>query len=85
MKVNVAVFDTGIDPRHPDLNVVGGVGCIAGEGFEDDHGHGTNVAGIIGAKDNGKGVVGVAPGARLWAVRVLNKMASERIASLSVA
>jgi subtilisin len=73
VNVNVAVLDTGIDPSHPDLNVGGGVDCAAGKGFDDQQGHGTRVAGTIGAKDNGIGVVGVAPGARLWGVRVLNK------------
>ncbi|MEZ4569979.1 MAG: S8 family peptidase [Thermomicrobiales bacterium] len=71
--VDVAVIDTGIDGDHPDLNVVGGINCVVGEtSWEDLHGHGTHVAGTIGALDNGSGVVGVAPGARLWAVRVLN-------------
>ncbi len=71
--VDVAVIDTGIDVDHPDLNVVGGVNCVPGEtSYDDLNGHGTHVAGIIGARDNGSGVVGVAPGARLWAVRVLN-------------
>jgi subtilisin len=70
--INVAVVDTGIDLDHPDLNVVGGKNCgaDADPSFDDHYGHGTHVAGIIGAKDNGEGVVGVAPGARLWAVRV---------------
>lgn len=70
--VDVAVIDSGIDVRHPDLNVVGGVNCTTGRGYDDGDGHGTHVAGTIGAKDNGIGVVGVAPGARLWAVRVLD-------------
>jgi subtilisin len=72
--INVAVVDTGIDLDHPDLNVVGGKNCgaDADPSFDDHYGHGTHVAGIIGAKDNGEGVVGVAPGARLWAVRVLS-------------
>jgi subtilisin len=71
--INVAVVDTGIDIDHPDLNVVGGKNCgaDADPSFDDHYGHGTHVAGIIGAKDNGEGVVGVAPGARLWAVRAL--------------
>jgi subtilisin len=67
--INVAVVDTGIDLTHPDLNVVGGRNCASDRApsFDDHYGHGTHVAGIIGAKDNDEGVVGVAPGARLWA------------------
>jgi subtilisin len=73
ISVDVAVIDSGIDPTHSDLNVVGGVNCVPGESsYADENGHGTHVAGTIGARDNGSGVVGVAPGARLWAVRVLN-------------
>lgn len=70
--INVAVIDTGIDLKHPDLNVVGGKNCSTGRSYADGNGHGTHVAGIIGAKDNGIGVVGVVPGARLWSVRVLD-------------
>jgi subtilisin len=82
--VDVAVIDTGIDRQHPDLNVVGGINCAAGKLIkvvctgdgDDDHYHGTHVAGTIGALDNDIGVVGVAPGARLWAVKVLNSRGS---------
>ncbi len=74
--VNVAVIDTGIDLTHPDLaaNIVGGTNCSQGgkRNYGDGNGHGTHVAGIIAALDNGIGVVGVAPDAKLWAVRVLN-------------
>jgi subtilisin len=84
--VDVAVLDTGIDVDHPDLNVVGGTNCLYtrkgprgsrtvycedAAGGDDDQYHGTHVAGTIAALDNGIGVVGVAPGARLWAVKVL--------------
>ena len=68
--VDVAVIDTGVDFQHPDLNVVGGVNCYNAafwrttctSGGDDNHYHGTHVAGTIGAIDNGIGVVGVAPG-----------------------
>ena len=68
---DVAVLDTGI-AAHPDLNIAGGVRCIGNAGYNDRDGHGTHVAGTIAAKDNRRGVVGVAPGARLWAVKVLD-------------
>jgi subtilisin family serine protease len=71
---DVAIVDTGIDKDHGDLNVVGGVNCSSTNrsAWDDGNGHGTHVAGIVGAVDNGTGVVGVAPGVRLWAVRILN-------------
>ncbi|MEU9884140.1 S8 family serine peptidase [Sphaerisporangium sp. NPDC051011] len=76
--VDVAVIDTGIQYTHPDLNVytAGAKNCNDGTSANDLNGHGTHVAGIIGATDNTIGVVGVAPGARLWPVRVLNAAGS---------
>ena len=76
--VNVAVIDTGIDLTHPDLQagIVGGTNCSTGRSFDDGNGHGTHVAGTIAARNNGAGVVGVAPAASLWAVRVLNNAGS---------
>ena len=73
--VDVAVIDTGSGP-HSDLNVVGGKNCSTGSSYNDGNGHGTHVAGTIAAKDDGAGVVGVAPGARVWSVRVLNNAGS---------
>jgi subtilisin family serine protease len=72
VNVNVAVVDTGIDSTHPDLNVVGGHGCAPGVGTTDGNGHGSHVSGTIAAKDDANGVVGVVPGARLYAVKVLS-------------
>jgi subtilisin len=76
VNVAVAVIDTGIDLEHPDLNVVGGKNCSTGRSFKDGNGHGTHVAGTIGARDDLNGVVGVAPGVPLYAVRVLNNAGS---------
>ena len=78
----IAVVDSGIDTDHPDLNVVGGVNCLSATDqyndgtIEDRMGHGTHVAGIAAARDDLNGIVGVAPGARLWSVRVLNAVGS---------
>jgi subtilisin len=77
--INVAVIDTGIDCGHPDLapNCVYGVNYVSkGKDPFDDHGHGTHVAGIIAARDNGVGVIGVAPEATLYAVKVLDATGS---------
>ncbi len=69
----VAVIDTGIDLANPELDAVSGVNCVKpGTPAQDDNGHGTNVAGIIAARNTGSGVVGVAPGTRVYAVKVLN-------------
>ena len=72
--VNVVVIDTGVDYRHPDIssNWAGGFNAITQTSDPmDDNNHGTHVAGTIAARDNDLGVVGVAPGVRLWGVKVL--------------
>ena len=68
--VNAYIIDTGIDTAHADLNVVGHVKFASGPN-SDCHGHGTHVAGTVGAQINGIDVVGVAAGARLTGVKVL--------------
>jgi subtilisin len=74
---NVAVIDTGIDLSHPDLNAANGKSCIRSVSTaQDDNGHGTHVSGTIAAKNTGAGVVGVAPGTKLYAVKVLNSQGS---------
>jgi subtilisin len=75
--LGIAVVDTGIQLTHPDLNVAGHVSFVRGvRSGNDDNGHGTHVAGIIGARDNRAGVVGVAPGVPLYAVKVLDRYGS---------
>src|SRR5918993_2895966 len=73
VNADIAVLDTGIQKDHPDLNVAGGYNCTSSirSNYGDGHGHGTHVAGIAAAKDDNTGVVGAAPGARLWAIKVL--------------
>ncbi len=72
--VKVAILDSGIDLDHPDLAVAGNVTFVPGTSSgDDDNGHGTMVAGIVGALDNAIGVIGVAPEASLYAVKVLDQ------------
>ncbi|MBK8051568.1 MAG: S8 family serine peptidase [Anaerolineales bacterium] len=76
--IDVAIIDTGIDYTHPDLGGCFGPTCRVRGGYDfwnndadpfDDHNHGTHVAGIVAAR----GVfTGVAPGANLWAIKVLS-------------
>ncbi|TAK35642.1 MAG: peptidase S8 [Chloroflexota bacterium] len=74
--IGVAVIDTGIDLTHPDLqsNIAGDVTFVRRtKSGNDDNGHGTHVAGTIAALNNGIGVVGMAPQAKLYAVKVLDR------------
>ena len=85
VNVDIAILDTGIDLDHSDLNLYRyayckdtsprhpvDYGCVENDpGAEDGNSHGTHVAGIAAAIDNTSGVVGVAPGARIWAIKVL--------------
>ncbi|MEU3312356.1 S8 family serine peptidase [Streptomyces sp. NPDC006656] len=78
--VKVGILDTGVDDQHQDLapnfNAADSVSCAYGKpdtrvgAWRDVDTHGTHVAGTIAAAKNGKGVVGVAPGVRISAVRV---------------
>jgi len=73
--VYIAIIDSGIDYTHPDLdaNYAGGHDFVNDDDDPmDDDGHGTHVAGTVAAEDNDIGVVGVAPEASLYALKVLD-------------
>jgi subtilisin len=77
--VKVAILDSGIDYNHPDLASVyaGGYDFVNGDTDPmDDHGHGTHVAGTIAAAADGAGIIGVAPGVEVYALKVLDKNGS---------
>jgi subtilisin family serine protease len=87
--VHVAVIDTGVDSSHPDLNVVSGddADMVCNSGGDcanggDPQGHGTHVAGTIGAAADGSGVVGIAPGVPIHAVRVLGSDGSGYVSDI---
>lgn len=89
--VKVCIVDTGISKFHPDLidNIVGGRNFITIKGkvdptqYEDDNGHGSHVAGIVAALDNAIGTVGVAPEAKLYGVKVLNRQGSGYLSDIT--
>ena len=74
--VGVAILDTGIDLGHQDLTGTVNAFSAFGSSCQDDAGHGTHVAGIVGAHDNNVDVVGVAPAAKLFCVKVLDQSGS---------
>ncbi|QQZ62555.1 S8 family serine peptidase [Paenibacillus sonchi] len=81
--VKIAVLDSGYS-QHSDVNVKSGYSFITNsENYDDDFGHGTHVAGIIAASINGEGVVGVAPKADIYAIKVLDQGGRAPISPLS--
>lgn len=69
---DVAIIDSGISRKHPDVRPVGGKDCSKSGTWGDGYGHGTGVASILGAKDDKQGIVGLLPGVRLWSVRIFD-------------
>ncbi len=81
--VDVAIIDSGLI-HHPDLNFWVRANCSSSEPNDpfDRNGHGTHVAGTVGALDDGRGVVGVAPGVRLWGIKVLDSAGNGSFADI---
>lgn len=78
--IKVAVLDTGAALKHPDLkDAIVATKDFTGDGVEDGQGHGTHCSGIVAARHNEEGVVGVAPKAELIIGKVLNNYGSGRI------
>ena len=81
--VKIGIIDTGVQMDHPDLKIVGGTSVIgAGGSYHDEEGHGTHVAGIIGAQDNEIGIVGVAPEAEIYAIKALNDVGVGNVSNI---
>ena len=79
----VAVIDSGVDLKNTDLNAVSGTNCVTtGTAAQDDNGHGSNVAGVLAAKDTGSTLTGVAPGTKIYAVKVLNSRATGTLSQI---
>lgn len=86
VNTDIAILDTGVDLDHPDLNIYKERTFVGGtSSANDDNGHGSHVAGIAAAKDNNIGVVGIAPGAKIWAVKVLDSTGSGFISDIIAA
>jgi subtilisin family serine protease len=83
VNATIGILDTGIDLTNTELNVIDDVSFIPEEPTgQDGQGHGTHVAGITAAKDNGVGVIGIAPGAKLVAIKVLSNSGSGSTATV---
>jgi len=75
--VRIGLLDSGVSFTS-DIDIEENISCIPGDEeenilFDDTLGHGTGMAGIIGAKDNGKGIKGINPNAELYSIKVLNE------------
>lgn len=87
------IIDSGIDPNHSDLNVdktrsksfLTSTQAGTYSSYADEYGHGTQVAGIIGAKNNGYGAVGVAAGATLVSLRIMDANGSAYVSKIIAA
>jgi subtilisin len=82
VNAGIAIIDTGIEFTHPELKVFKQVSFVPGASTaNDDNGHGTAVAGIVAAEGR-VGAVGIAPGMKLWAIKVLDRSGTGSMSSI---
>ncbi|OPH46986.1 hypothetical protein BC351_13250 [Paenibacillus ferrarius] len=81
--VKIGILDSGIDYKHKDLRISGGISFVDGKSdYMDDNGHGTFVTGIIASLNNNYGLIGVAPDADIYAIKVVNFLGNGSYSSL---
>ena len=82
--VKIAILDTGLDCDSTELNICGGAAFVDGvNSFSDDNGHGTAMAGIIGAAMDNVGLTGIAPDAELYSVKVLDSKGNGYVSAVT--
>jgi subtilisin len=85
-QVTIAIIDTGCDYNHEDLknNILDGINLVSNNNDPmDDHGHGTHVSSTIAAINNGKGIVGVAPEAKIIPIKALNEKGQGSLSTIA--
>lgn len=82
--VKIAILDTGIDKENSDLSYIKGVNFTSNnlEEFHDDNGHGTKIAGIIGARKNNHNLLGIAPESDLYIAKVADENGNVKFENL---
>ncbi|MEH7708082.1 S8 family peptidase [Bacillus toyonensis] len=81
--IKIGIIDSGIDITHEDIKITDGINIIdTNSNYTDEFGHGTRVAGVIAALDNNKGVLGMAPLSKIYAIKVLDSRGKGSISNV---